>query len=150
MTSNKQRAQTAWAAGSLFAWLLLALVLAFRFSGGSLTHLKAAWGYLLVAAIHGLIAHILLFVYTKPGTPAKGFQTGVLIAFVALIVYAFPCLFLIGWVAAGLGLKPIAAVCSFQLVLILGGMPFFLLLSLLGGALAGFARWRSLAKDAKI
>jgi hypothetical protein len=62
-------------------------------------------------------------------------------------VYAFP-LFLIGWIAQGLGLRSIAALCSVQLMSMIEGLPLFLFQALLGGSIAGFARWKSLATNA--
>ena len=112
----------------------------------SFTHLKV-WIALFVFAIQGVILHLWLFKRTKPKTLFHAFQKGVLLALLALVVYALP-VFLIGWIAQGLGLRGIAAFCSIQLMMMIEGVPFLLLQALLGGSIAGFARWKSLAASA--
>ncbi len=137
------RTNIAWAAGSLLVWLTLALIIMMSFGNINLANVKFSRGYLLVAAVHGLILHFLLFAYAKPRTLGTAIQSGVFIGFAALVLY-FLTLLLVGKTAVGLRLYTIAAYCSYQLVLIFGGLPYFLLQTLVGGSTAGFARWKAL------
>jgi hypothetical protein len=146
MPSRMSRIDAAWAAGSLSAWLMLSLSFVIHNGASSFTHLKV-WIALFVFAIQGVILHLWLFKRAQPKTLPQALRKGVLLALLALVVYAFP-LFLIGWIAQGLGLRSIAALCSVQLMSMIEGLPLFLFQALLGGSIAGFARWKSLATNA--
>jgi hypothetical protein len=141
MTSKISRIDAGWAAGSLLAWLMLPLCLLIRANSFK------AWLFVLISAIQGVILHLWLFKRAKPKTLFHALQKGVLLALLALVLYAFP-LFLIGWIAQGLGLRSIAAICSVQLTLMIEGLPLFPFQALLGGSIAAFARWKSLAASA--
>lgn len=148
MNSRISRADALWAVGSLLAWLILPLSFVMHNRGTSFADFKV-WIVLLIFTIQGLIVHIWLFKRAKPKTLSNALQKGVLLALLALVLYAFPLL-LIGWTAQGLGIRGIAAICSIQLMLIVEGLPFFLFQALVGGSIAGFARWKSLAANANV
>ena len=148
MNSKISRADAAWAAGSLLAWLLLSLTYVINNGVSSFTNLKV-WIAFFLFAIQGVILHIRLFKHAKPKTLPQALRKGVLLALLVLVLCAFS-LFAIGWFAQALGLNGIASFCSVQLMLIIEGLPVFLFQALLGGSIAGFARWKSLEMSATV
>ena len=114
----------------------------------SFTHLKV-WIALFVFAIQGVILHLWLFKRAQPKTLPQALRKGVLLALLVLVLYVFS-LIVIAWISRSLGLRGIDAICSIQFIMMIESLPFLLFQALLGGSIAGFARWKSLAASANV